>query len=170
MSWYLFMCFTGLFMGGQPIIADKSTRPEQFVTGAITAMFCRVWVLVTTYFLMQPKPAKIMEQIPSKIKANREIRNNNLKFLGGVLIITVTCIFCGAEAFNLSNTLTTGVVQDWGWAFLFAIIADFIVIDALFMSVVTIITMKVGAAPDACGRKREMWLKLVPPAIKDSIE
>ena len=28
MSWYLFMCFTGLFMGGQPIIADKSTRPE----------------------------------------------------------------------------------------------------------------------------------------------
>jgi choline-glycine betaine transporter len=59
-------------------------------------MFCRVWVLVTTYFLMQPKPAKILEQIPSKIKANREIRNNNLKFLGGLLIITVTCIFCGA--------------------------------------------------------------------------
>jgi hypothetical protein len=63
-----------------------------------------------------------------------------------------------------------GVVQDWGWAFLFAIIADFIVIDALFMSVVTIITIKVGATPDACRRKREMWLKLVPPAIKESIE
>ena len=53
---------------------------------------------------------------------------------------------------------------------MFAIVADFIVVDGLFMAVVTIITVKVGSAPDACGLKRDMWLKLVPPAIKDSIE
>lgn len=51
-----------------------------------------------------------MEQIPSKIKANREIRNNNLKYLGGILIIAISCIFSGAEAFNLSGSYTTGVV------------------------------------------------------------
>ncbi len=60
MSWYLFMAFTGLFMAGAPIIAEKSTRPEQFVVGTITALFCRAWILITTYFLMHPKPSKIM--------------------------------------------------------------------------------------------------------------
>ncbi len=28
MSWFLFIAFTGLFMGGDPIIGEKSTRPE----------------------------------------------------------------------------------------------------------------------------------------------
>ena len=96
MSWYLFMCFTGLFMGGNPIIGEKSTRPEQFVIGAITALFCRVWILAATYFLMHPKPSRVMENIPSKIKANREIRNNNLKYYGGLVIITISIIFSSA--------------------------------------------------------------------------
>jgi len=170
MSWYLFMCFTGLFMGGNSIIGEKSTRPEQFVIGAITAIFCRAWILGTTYFLMHPKPSKVMELIPSKIKANREIRNNNFKYYGGVVIITISIIFSAAEAFSLSGTYSTGLVQDWAWAFLFSIIADFIFVDAVFMTVVTIITIKVGSAPDACGLKRDFWLRLVPPAIKDSIE
>ena len=111
-----------------------------------------------------------MELIPSKIKANREIRNNNFKFYGGLVIITISIIFSAAEAFSLSGAYTTGLVQDWGWAFLFSIIADFIFVDAVFMTVVTIITIKVGAAPDACGLKRDFWLRLFPPAIKDSIE
>jgi choline-glycine betaine transporter len=51
-----------------------------------------------------------MELIPSKIKANREIRNNNLRFLGGILIIVIAVIFSSAEAFSLSNKYTTGVV------------------------------------------------------------
>jgi hypothetical protein len=157
-------------MGGDPIIGDKTSRPEQFVIGTVTAIFCRVWILITTYFLMHPKPTRIFEKIPSKIKANREIRNNNLKFYGGLLIITISIIFSSAQAFSLSGSYSTGLVQDWGWAFLFSIIADFIVVDGLFMAVVTIITVKVGASPDACGRKRDLWLKMVPPAIKDSIE
>ena len=94
---------------------------------------------------MHPKPSKVMELIPSKIKANREIRNNNFKYYGGLVIIAISIIFSAAEAFSLSGTYTTGVVQDWGWAFLFSIIADFILVDAIFMSVVTIITIKVGA-------------------------
>ncbi len=119
---------------------------------------------------MHPKPSKIFELIPSKIKANREIRNNNLRFYGGLTIILIAVIFGVSQAFNLSGKYSSALVGDWGWAFLFSIIADFIVVDGLFMSVVTIITMKVGSAPDACGAKRDMWLKFVPPAIKDSIE
>jgi hypothetical protein len=61
-------------------------------------------------------------------------------------------------------------VQNWAWAFLFSIIADFIVVDGIFMGVVTIITINVGSAPDACGYKRDFCLKLIPPAVKDSIE
>ena len=62
------------------------------------------------------------------------------------------------------------MVDNWGWAFMFAIVSDFVLIDAIFMGIVTIITVKVGGTPDACGRKRAFWLKLIPPAIKDSIE
>ena len=58
--------------------------------GAITAMFCRVWILVTTFFLMIPKPAKVREEISSIHKANRAIRNNNLKYYGGLAIIVIS--------------------------------------------------------------------------------
>jgi len=38
------------------------------------------------------------------------------------------------------------------------------------MAVITIIAVKVGAAPDACGNSRNVWLKLVPEAVKESVE
>jgi hypothetical protein len=181
MSWYLFMAFTGLFMGGAPIIAGKENRLEQLVIGAITAFAMRFWVLIVTYLMMHPKENKVHEMITNKIKANRAIRTNNAKFYLGLLVIAITIskffiiltdfiVFGAAEGFSLSGKYTITMVDNWGWAFLFAIIADFILIDALFMSVVTIITVKVGATPDACGMKRAFWLSLIPPAIKDSIE
>lgn len=70
----------------------------------------------------------------------------------------------------MSGSYTTTVVQYWSWSFLFAIISDFIIIDGFFMSVITVIAIKVGAAPDSCGRRRSFWLNLIPPAIKDSVE
>jgi len=90
MSWYLFMAFTGLFMGGAQIIAGKENRLEQLVIGAITAFAMRFWVLIVTYLMMHPKENKVHEMITNKIKANRAIRTNNAKFYLGLLIIAIT--------------------------------------------------------------------------------
>jgi hypothetical protein len=38
------------------------------------------------------------------------------------------------------------------------------------MVVITIIAVKVGAAPDACGTSRNLWLMFVPEAVKESVE
>ena len=183
MSWYLFMAFSGLFMGGANILAGKDNRLEQLVIGAITALAMRFWVLIVTYLMMHPKENKVHDMIHNKIKANRAIRTNNAKFYVGVLIIGISIsklnntqikflfvVFGAAEGFSLSQKYTITMVDHWGWAFLFSIIMDFILIDALFMTVVTIITVRVGSTPDACGINRAFWLSLIPPAIKDSIE
>ncbi len=141
----------------------------------------RFWVLIVTYLMMHPKENKVHDMIHNKIKANRAIRTNNAKFYVGVLVIGISIsklnfflrlflVFGAAEGFSLSQKYTITMVNNWGWAFLFSIIMDFILIDALFMTVVTIITVRVGATPDACGMKRAFWLSLIPPAIKDSIE
>ena len=49
-------------------------------------------------------------------------------------------------------------------------VSDFVIIEGFYMAVVTLITVNVGVAPDACGANRAFWLKLIPPAIKDSVE
>ena len=90
MSWYIFMAFTGLFMGGVNIIASKDNRLEQLVIGAITALAMRFWILIVTYLMMHPKENKVHEMINNKIKANRAIRTNNAKFYAGVLVIAVS--------------------------------------------------------------------------------
>lgn len=56
----------------------------------MAALFVRPWILAITYFVMHPKPNTIYEIIANKIKANREIRTNMLKFYIGVAIITIT--------------------------------------------------------------------------------
>lgn len=74
------------------------------------------------------------------------------------------------EAFALTNQYSADLGIYWAWAFLFAIIADLVAVDGIFMIFVTTIAMKVGVTPDACGKDRAFWLKMIPPAIKDSIE
>lgn len=56
----------------------------------MAALFVRPWILFVTWFMMHPKPNKILEIIANKIKANREIRNNNLRYWVGVGIVAVT--------------------------------------------------------------------------------
>ena len=58
----------------------------------------------------------------------------------------------------------------WGWCTLFAVIGDLFVVDGVFIIAVTLLTMTVGAAPDACGKFRNCWLNCVPEAIKDAAE
>jgi hypothetical protein len=115
MSWYLFMAFTGLFMGGTIILAPKDNRLEQLIIGAITALAMRFWVLTVTYLMMHPKENKVHEMIHNKIKANRAIRTNNAKFYAGILVIAISIsknneccdiyvfiVFGAAEGFSLS--------------------------------------------------------------------
>jgi hypothetical protein len=82
-------------------------------------------------------------------------------------------VYCFAEAFVITGNLAdiSYLMQTyWAWAFLFSILSDFILIDGIFMALVTAIVLKLGSTPDACGRNRDFWLKLIPPAIKDSLE
>lgn len=65
---------------------------------------------------------------------------------------------------------TPDLINQWGWTFLFSVFSDLIVVDGAFIAIVTILTMTVGAAPDACGRCRNCWLHCVPEAIKDASE
>ena len=50
----------------------------------------RFWVLVVTYLVMHPKPNKVHEMIKNKIKANREVRNNNAMFYAGLVVILIS--------------------------------------------------------------------------------
>jgi hypothetical protein len=56
----------------------------------MAAAFIRPWILFITYMVMHHKPGKIYEIIANKVKANREIRNNNIKFYIGTGVIAVT--------------------------------------------------------------------------------
>ncbi len=42
------------------------------------------------------------------------------------------------------------------------------VVDGAFIAIATMLTMTVGAAPDAGGKCRNCWLSMVPEAIKDA--
>ena len=94
MSWYLFMGFTGLFIGGAQIISTKDNRLEQLIIGAITSVFVRFWILLVTALMMHPKENKVHEQLNNKIKANREIRNNNAMYYAGLVILVISISKC----------------------------------------------------------------------------
>jgi hypothetical protein len=49
-------------------------------------------------------------------------------------------------------------------------IADFIIVEGLIIIFATIITLIVGAAPDACGRCRNCWIGTIPQAVKDNVK
>jgi hypothetical protein len=55
----------------------------------------------------------------------------------------------------------------WGWAFLYAIISDIMIVEGLVIIFSTSITLIVGSAPDACGKFRNCCLDIIPQAIKD---
>jgi hypothetical protein len=58
--------------------------------GLVAAIFIRFWVIFTTYFLLHPKESKVHEMIANKIKANRQIRTNKLKFYIGMTIMFIS--------------------------------------------------------------------------------
>lgn len=71
-------------------MGPKSTRLEQFLNGAMTAMFLRPWILFVTYFVKHPTPEYLMETMTNKVKAQTMIKNNKLKFYFGLAFITIS--------------------------------------------------------------------------------
>jgi len=65
-------------------------RAEQLMCGIMAAIFVRPWILGVTYFMMRPRPNRIFELIKNKVKANREIRTNTMKFFIGIGIVSIT--------------------------------------------------------------------------------
>ncbi len=53
---------------------------------------------------------------------------------------------------------------------MFAVLSDFLVVDGVFITCATLLTMTVGAAPDSCGKCRNCFLNMVPEAIKNAAE
>ena len=74
------------------------------------------------------------------------------------------------EIIAFSKVFTPTLVLAWGWSTLFAVMSDLVVVDGVFIIIATMMTLTVGAAPDACGKCRNCWLKTVPEAIKDAAE
>ena len=72
-----------------------------------------------------------------------------------------------AEIFSFAKLFVKVLSSAWSMSTLFAVISDLVVVDGIFIMVVTLITMTVGAAPDACGRIRNLILQIVPEAVKD---
>ena len=54
------------------------------------------------------------------------------------------------------------------WSFLFAVVSELMIVDGVFIAMVTMLTMTVGAAPDACGKCRNCWLNMVPETVKEA--
>ncbi len=72
--------------------------------------------------------------------------------------------------FKLAGTFQPDMGGWWMWTFIFGIISDLVVVDGIFIAIVTLLTMTIGSAPDNCGRCRNCWLNTIPEAVKDSSE
>ena len=129
--------------------------------GFMATLFMRPFILLLTYFLMHYKEDKVLEMIENRIKANRQIRANKLRFNFGVGLLTIIIskltyiilyiVACASANFRLSANYSAALVENWKWAFIFSMVSDFVIIEGFYMAVVTLITVNVGVAPDACG-------------------
>ena len=71
------------------------------------------------------------------------------------------------EIFGFAGIFVKVLSSAWTMSTLFAVLSDMVVVDGIFIAIVTMVTMTVGAAPDACGRIRNIILQTVPEAVKD---
>jgi hypothetical protein len=76
-------------------------------------------------------------------------------------------VICFSQIFAFAGRFVPETGSAWMWSFLFGIVSDLMIVDGAFISIATMLTMTVGAAPDACGKCRNCWLSMVPEAIKD---
>lgn len=73
-----------------------------------------------------------------------------------------------AQIFAFAGRFTPAISSYWMWSFLFAVVSDLMIVDGVFIAMVTLLAMTVGAAPDACGKCRNCWLSMVPETVKEA--
>jgi hypothetical protein len=148
------------------------------VCGTIAAFITRIWVIFVTSLLIHSKREKVYAEVYEVVRAKRTVCLNTFRYYLGLVIVLITIskgfyranfvVICYAQVFAFSGRFTPTLGKSWGWATLFAVISDLMVVDGAFIAVATMLTMTVGAAPDACGKCRNCWLGMVPEAIKDA--
>jgi hypothetical protein len=138
--------------------------------GALAAFIARIWVIAVTGFLMHSKREKVYQEIFDPDDAKFKVGLNTCRYYFGLILVFVTVLVSYLNIFNFAGYFTASMSTQWMWASIFAIVADLAVIDGAFIALTTMLTLTVGAAPDACGRFRNCWLNCVPEAIKDAAE
>jgi hypothetical protein len=128
---------------------------------------------------MHAKREKVYQEVYEAVAAKRKVCLNTIRYYLGLMIILITLskriqalkfrvVICFAQIFAFAGRFVPTLSSYWMWSFLFAVISDLMVVDGVFITVATLLTMTVGAAPDACGKCRNLWLSMVPEAIKDA--
>ena len=84
--------------------------------------------------------------------------------------INTNIVIVYAQVFTYSARFAPNLALAWGWSTLFAVMSDLVVVDGVFITLATLLTMTVGAAPDSCGKCRNCFLNMVPEAIRNAAE
>ena len=170
MSWFLFIVFTGELMTGNQIIASRSTLTEQFAVGTVAALISRIFIVAVTGLLMHSKREKVYQEIFDADDAKFKVGLNTCRYVFGLILVAITILVCFLQVFSYAAYFTTTMSSQWLISFLCAIVSDLVIVDGGFITIATMLTLTVGAAPDSCGRCRNLWLNLVPEAIKEASE
>lgn len=167
-SWFVFIMLTGFLVEGPRFVDKKAEKVEQFVCGTIVAVISRVWVVLITAFLIHSKQEKVYQEIYEVTRAKRTVCLNTIRYYFGLFLVLITVIIVFAQVFAFAARFAPDLVMAWAWTTLFAFLTDLVVADGLFIIAATLVTMTVGAAPDACGKFRNCILGMVPEAIKNA--
>jgi hypothetical protein len=161
-------------------VDQKAEKVEQFVCGSIAAVISRVWVVLITAFLIHSKQEKVYQEIYEVTRAKRTVCLNTIRYYFGLFLVLITIskynlfsypinlVIVFAQVFAFAARFAPALVMAWAWTTIFALLADLVVADGLFIIAATLVTMTVGAAPDACGKFRNCILVMVPEAIRNA--
>ena len=149
------------------------------MVGTVAAFLTRLWVVFVTSCLLHSKREKVYQEVYEAVRAKRTVCLNQIRYYLGMVIVLITLskcllkdltsvVICIAQIFAFAGRFTPAISSYWMWSFIFAVVSDLMIVDGVFIAMVTMLTMTVGAAPDACGKCRNCCLNMVPETIKDA--
>eukprot|EP00347_Sterkiella_histriomuscorum_P003593 403363692 len=170
MSFYMYIMITGFLIDGSQIVGKKETRGEQFICGLAAALISKFWIIIVANLMRHTKRSKVYEQQFDSIHARRLVKFNMIRYWLGVGLAAFTILLSIIFVFVISSQMIKARLEYWGWAFLFSLIGEFALVEGLVLAVQTVITLIVGAAPDSCGKCRNLWLETILQSIKDTVK
>lgn len=138
--------------------------------GTVAALIARIWTVAVTGFLMHSKREKVYQEIFDADDAKFKVGLNTCRYVFGLILVFVTMLVCYLEVFSYAAYFTSTMSSQWLMSFLCSIVSDLVIVDGGFIAIATMLTLTVGAAPDSCGKCRNLWLNLVPEAIREAAE